>query len=225
METSLHRELKSLYADETARVEVRIGKYRIDAVVGDELIEIQHGPLTAIRDKIRKLLEEHPVRVVKPIVAGKLLVKQKRKGGKIVERRRSPKQGTIWDLFHELIHFTRVFPHPRLSLEVPLVEVEEWRYPGHGRRRWRRKGDHQVLDQRLLGIREVHHFRTAADLARLLPADLPDPFHTGHLADGAGIDRWVAQRVAYCLRHMGSTRQVGKRGNAWLYELQPAKAA
>jgi hypothetical protein len=225
METSLHRELKALYADDLARVEVRIGKYRIDAVVGDELIEIQHGPLTAIRDKIRKLLEDHPVRVVKPIVAAKLLVKQRRKDGRIVERRRSPKQGTIWDLFHELIHFTRVFPHPRLSLEVPLVEVEEWRYPGHGRRRWRRAGDHQVQDQRLVRIREVHHFRTAADLALLLPKDLPAPFHTGDLAKGAGIDRWVAQRVAYCLRHMGTTRLVGKKGNAWLYEFAPADKA
>ena len=105
-----------------------------------------------------------------------------------------------------------------------MVEIEEWRFPGHGRRRWRRPGDHQVQDQRLVSIRETHHFRTAADLARLLPGDLPAPFHTGHLAEGAGIDRVVAQRVAYCLRHMGTTRQVGKKGNAWLYEFA-AKAA
>ena len=30
------------------------------------------------------------------------------------------------------VHFTRVFPHRRLTLEVVLIEIEEWRYPGHG---------------------------------------------------------------------------------------------
>ena len=49
-------------------------------------------------------------------------------------------RGTFVDLFDELVHFTRVFPHPRLALEVVLVEIEEWRYPGHGRRRWIRRG-------------------------------------------------------------------------------------
>ena len=58
--------------------------------------------------------------VVKPIVARKHLVKQHRAGGKVDSRRRSPKQGTVLDLFEELVHFTRVFPHRRLTLEVPL---------------------------------------------------------------------------------------------------------
>ena len=35
METSLHRELKSLYAGDDAQTEVVLDSYRIDAVVGD----------------------------------------------------------------------------------------------------------------------------------------------------------------------------------------------
>ena len=93
METSLHQELKRLYAGDEAQVEVRLGNYRIDVVRvdgarGDELIEIQHGSLAAIRDKVRELLQSYRVRIVKPIVAGKLLVKrsQRRSG------RRAPSQ-------------------------------------------------------------------------------------------------------------------------------------
>jgi len=52
-----------------------------------------------------------------------------------VSRRWSPKRGAAVDIFDDLVHFTRAFPHKRLTLEVPLVEVEELRYPGHGRRR------------------------------------------------------------------------------------------
>lgn len=219
METTLHHELKLHYAGRDARFEVPVGRYRVDVVSGSRLFEIQHGPLAAIRDKVRTLLRSHRVTVVKPIVARKLLVKQSAKGGRVVERRKSPKRGRLLDLFDDLVHFTRVFPHPRLTLEVPLVEIEEWRYPGHGRRwRWR-KNDHQVEDQKLTAVRETHRFRTPSDLVRLISCPLPAPFHTGDLAESLEVDRWVAQRIAYCLRQTGAIRQVGKQRNALLYEL------
>ncbi len=225
METSLHRQLKEHYAGAGALVEERVGRYRIDVVAGGELIEIQLGTLTAIRDKVAALVKRHPVRVVKPIVACKQLVKRRRRGGAVVSRRRSPKRGSLVDLFDELVHFTRVFPHRRLTLEVPLVEIEEWRYPGHGRRRWRRPGDFVVEDQHLVRVADVATFRTAADLCRLLPAELPEPFHTGQLAERLGVGRWLAQRAAYCLREMGAIQSVGKERGAWLYEKVPLPAA
>lgn len=224
METSLHRQLKQLYAIPGSQVEQRLGRYRIDVVQPGRLVEIQVASLTAIRDKIAVLLKKHDVLVVKPLVVRKHLVKLRRAGGKIVSRRLSPKRQTLLDLFDELVHFTRVFPHRRLTLEVPLLEIEELRYPGHGRRRRWRANDHQVEDQRLLEIVGTHAFQSAADLCRLLPATLPCPFHTGHIAEGLGVERWIAQRMAYCLREMGAVQPVGKLRGAWLYE-RLAKAA
>ena len=61
-------------------------------------------------------------------------------------------------------------------------------------------------------------FSTAADLCRLLPPKLPKPFHTGHIAEGLGVERWIAQRMAYCLRETGAIKQVGKERGAWLYK-------
>jgi hypothetical protein len=218
METTLHRQLKAHYAPAGALVEQQVGRYRIDVIDGDELIEIQLGSLSAIRDKIAALVKKHQVRIVKPIVACKHLVKQQRAGGQVVSRRRSPKQGTVLDLFEELVHFTRVYPHPRLVLEVALVEIEEWRYPGHGRRRRWRCNDHEVEDQRLVSVLSSEKFRTAVDLCKLLPPKLPRPFHTGHLAAGLGVQRWIAQRMAYCLRETGAIKTVGKERGAWLYK-------
>lgn len=219
METTLHRQLKEHYADDADGVEVRVGKYRIDALRGEELIEIQHGSLAAIRDKIRALLREHRVRVVKPVIASKLLVKRRRKNGRVVDRRQSPLRGNVLNLFDELVYFTRVFPHPRLTLEVALVDVQEWRYPGHGRRRRRRQRDHVVEDQQLLGIRETLSFRRAGDLLKVLPDPMPQPFDTSTLATLLGVERWIAQRVAYCLRETGAIENVAKRGNALLYKI------
>ena len=225
METTLHRQLKEHYGGPTPRCEVRVDGFRIDAVRRRTLIEIQHGTLAAIRRKIATLLESHRVLVVKPIVVEKTIVKLRRRGGRVLHQRRSPKRGRLIDLFDELVHFTTVFPHPRLVLEVPLVSIEERRYPGHGRRRRWRENDHVVEDQRLVEIHATHRFRTSADLLRFLPPRLPQPFDTADLAEMLKIPRWLAQRIAYCLVKSGAATQTGKQGNTRLYSIPVRRAA
>jgi len=224
-ETSLHRDLKAFYCGEGSRQEVLVDGYRVDVVSGRQLVEVQFGSLAAIRNKVQKLLEKHRVLVVKPIVARKLLVKRAAKGGPVIEQRLSPKRGRVLDLFNDLVYFTRVFPHRRLTLDVVLVEIEEWRYPGHGRRRRWRRDDNQVEDQRLVAVQATRRLRTAADLASLIPCPLPAPFHTGDLAQALGVDLWFAQRIAYCLRTTQAAREVGKQGNTRLYEFCKAGRA
>jgi hypothetical protein len=220
METSLHRQLKALYARGAAHTEVKLGPYRIDVMSADRLIEVQHGSLAAIRHKITALLAAHRVLVVKPIIATKRIIYRGRRGGKIIRQRLSPKRGTLIDAFHELVYFTRVFPRDGLQLEIVLVDIEEDRYPGHGRRRRWRRNDYQIEDQRLVEVRESCTLRTSSDLRNLLPTEPQGAFHTAQLAESLGVDRWVAQRVAYCLRQCAATRVVGKTGNAWVYEWQ-----
>jgi hypothetical protein len=218
METSLHRSLKEIYAGDGAATEVRLGGYRIDAVVRKRLIEVQHGSLSSISRKIQELLQSHRVLVVKPIVVRKVLIKQPYRGAGDGERRQSPRQGGLLDLFHELIYFTRVFPHQKLVLETPLVEIEEWRYPGHGRRRRWRKNDFEVEDQKLVSIHGCATLRSAADLWNLLGPFSAPTFDTKQLAEALGIRRHHAQRIAYCLDKMGAAKQVGKQGNARIFE-------
>lgn len=223
METSLHRQLKETYADGDAQVEAPLDGFRIDVLCGEEVVEIQHGSLAAIRDKVAKLAKTRRVLVVKPIVVRKRIVRQDARAGKVLGRRFSPKKGNIWELFHELVYFTRVFPQKNLVLEVPLVDIEEWRFPGHGRRRRWRRNDHQVEDQKLVCIHQIHRFRSGRDLANLVPPGLPMPFHTGQLAEHLDIPRWTAQRVAYCFRKMKIAEEMGKAGNARLYRLPTQK--
>ena len=215
METTLHRQLKEHYAGPAARQEVRVGRFRIDIVDGKKLIEVQHSGLSSLRDKTRQLLDNHDVEIIKPLVARKRLIKLDEPEGQPVSTRWSPKRAGPLDLFHELVFFTRVFPHRRLTLRIPLIEIEECRYPW--KRRNRRRGQFRIQDQRLLEVLDEDVYRTAADLRRLLPADLPAEFGTADLAQALDIERWFAQRIAYCLRETGCTRVSGKQGNSYRY--------
>jgi hypothetical protein len=226
METTLHRQLKEHFREPGSEVEVKLGRYRIDVVNGDRLVEIQRSGLAAIRDKILKLCQEgYQVEVVKPLVARKKLIKLTRKNGTVTDSRWSPLRCTILDLFDELLYFTRVFPHPNLKLIVPMIEIEEIRYPGKGRRRRRRKNDFQVLDRQILEIGESQEFATAIDLHRLMPVELPKRFGTAELAKGLGVPRYQAQRICYVMKKTGSAIEVGKQGNAIVYQLVSKTAA
>lgn len=215
METSLHRQLKLLYGGSTGEVEVQVGGYRIDAVVKGRLIEIQQASLGALRDKVRSLLQSHRVVVVKPLIASKHLIRRDKADGEIVSARNSPIHETVYNLFEDLVHFVNVFPHPRLTLEVVLTRQEEHRITCVRRRR--RGPDYRVQDRKLIEVISTVRLKTAADLRKLLPVDLPASFTTGELAQRGGIPRWLAQKMAYCLRKTGAIDICGKQGNAQLY--------
>jgi len=215
MESSLHRELKRLYGGSDEEREVRIDGFRIDAVARGRLIEIQRASLSAIRAKLAALLDRHRVTLVKPLAARTRIVRQADPAERASRPRFSPLRRTVFHLFEELVHLGGLFPHPRLHLEVVLVEQEELRVP-RARRRFNRP-DYRVVDRRLLKVLSRSTFKTARDLAALLPAGLPSPFHTLDLARAAGIPRWLAQKMVYCLRQSGALRTAGKAGNAVLY--------
>lgn len=226
METTLHRQLKEHFLQPGGRAEVRLGKYRIDVVNGDRLVEIQRSGLAAIRDKVHRLVKDgYLVDVVKPLIARKRLVKLTSQDGVVSSRRWSPNRATILNVFDELLYFTRVFPHPNLRMLIPLIDIEEVRYPGHGRRRRKRKGDFEVKDRFILDIHQTQTFSTILDLQQLLPDSLPKKFDTAELAQGLDIDRHQAQRIGYVLRKTGVARESGKRGNAILYQLVSRRQA
>lgn len=217
MASSLHEQLKHAYADDPGRTEVVLGEYRIDAMRGDELVEVQCASLAAISEKCNRLLRRHRLCVVKPVVFRTRISKRKVAGGPVVSRRLSPKRGSLLDLFEELIYFTRVFPNPNLTIEVPLVHVEQFRSPRKKKRRRSWQKDFHVDDVRLEKIESTVTLASASDLLDLLgiagddPLWAGDAFNTADLAKSIGTSRHASQQIAYVLRKTGAIDTIGRK--------------
>ena len=214
--TSLHQQLKAAYAERLGgEEEVAYGDYRVDVSYPGGVVEIQHASLASIRGKTEELLENKDVVIVKPLVFRRRLIKYAEKNGPLESRRMSPKRGTWLDAFHDLIYFRDVFPHPRLTIELPAVEIDEHRYPKKKHRF--RKANYHIADQVLANLIETRVLETGADVLALLPTTLPEKFDTGDLAEKWGVSRWLCQRITYFLRETEMIQTVGKRGRSMLY--------
>ena len=214
-ERSLHAALKEYLAQPGDRFEVRLGRYVIDIIRDDLLIEIQTRHLYALRPKLLRLLESHTVRLVHPLPYERWIVRED-SAGREVSRRKSPKRAAVRDIFGELVRIPDLAAHPNLTLEVLLIREEQvWRDDGRGS--WRR-GRWSLIDRRLLGVAESAVFGPPADYLALLPP-LPETFTNADLAKARGWNGSLAGKATYALRAMGLLAVCGKRGKSNLHIL------
>ena len=213
-ERSLHAALKRWYALPRDRTEVPLAGYVIDLVRRGTLIEIQTRGFAKLARKLTRLVSDHRVRLVFPIAQRKWIVTTD-PDGRVLRRRASPKRGAYRDLFAELMRIPHLVGNPNFTFEALLVEVEELRC-ADGRGSWRRHGI-SVVDTRLLEVCDRRRFRTPADLARLLPPDLEEPFSNRSLAATGAMPASLAGMMTYTLRRMGAIELVGRRNRAYLF--------
>ncbi len=216
-ERSLHAALKAWYARPGDQIEQQVDGYVVDIIRGDLLIEIQTRNFAAIKRKLTALTERHPVRLVHPVAVEKWIVKLGADGRTQLERRRSPQRGTVLHLFRELVSISRLVRRETFSVEVIFVRTEEVR-ANDGRGSWRRKG-WSIRDQRLLEVVDQVVLGSVNDFEALLPDGLPDPFTARELSERLGEPATLAQKMVYCLREMGVLGVVGRRGRAYLYQI------
>jgi hypothetical protein len=216
-ERPLHASLKRWYAQPGDRIEVPVDGYVIDLVRGDHLVEFQTRGFSGLRPKVGALLGNgHRLRIVLPIARDRWIIRVGDDGA-VIDRRRSPRHGIPADLAAELVSFPELLSHPGFELEVLMTREEEHRRKVPGRC-WRRHG-WMVTDRRLLEVLERIAITRPADLARLLPAGLPERFTTADLAARLGRPRRIAQQLAYCLAKAGLVEVVDRRGRSLEYRI------
>ncbi len=213
-EGPLHHALKALYGGEGA-TEVPIEGYVAD-VHGDDdvLYEIQTAGFGSLKQKLARLLESYKVVLVHPIAETRYIVKLS-EDELATKRRKSPKRGAISHVLDELVSIPTLLNHPNFELEVVLIEEEEFRV--HDPTRVRRRNGWRVVERRLVEVKERVRLRSIEDLFGMVKHPLPDAFTTRDLADAMEEPRWLAQKLAYCLREAGAINLCGKDGNSLKY--------
>jgi hypothetical protein len=219
-ERPLHAALKRWYARPGDRAEVPVDGFVIDLVRGDLLIEIQTGSVSPMRRKVATLLGHgHRLRIVHPVAVVSWIVRRDDDDA-VLGRRRSPRHGGPLDGLVAFVSVAGLLIHPRLEVDLLLIEAEEHRrHTPDGP--WRRRG-WTIEERRLVEVIDTLAIREAADLGALLPPGLPEPFTTADLAMRLARPVHVAQQVAYTLRQAGVIVAVGKQRRGVEYRVTAA---
>lgn len=215
-ERSLHRAIIEWISEPGDEPEVRVDGYVADLVRGRQIIEIQTGNFSAIKFKLKRLLENHSVRLVFPIAQEKWIVTKDEAGQKILSRRKSPKRGSLLDLFTELVRIPELINHPDFSLTVLLIQTEEIRCDD-GQGSWRRKGV-SIINRHLLKVVQKVEFNHLEDFSVFLPKELPEAFLNKDLAKLLKVPLYRSRRIVYCLSKMGLIEETGRIRNGKIYQ-------
>ena len=214
-ERSLHRALKERYAVVGSETEHVIDGFVADVLAGGRIAEIQTGSFGPLRNKLLRLLDAYPVTLVHPIARDRYIVKVANDPALPETRRRSPKHGSVFDVFSALVSIPALLAHPNLTLEVVMTVEEEVRAPSERRGRWRR--DWTRVDRRLVDVVETHAIASMADLFAMIDSRLPEQFTTNDIAAAMQSSRGLGQKAAFCFREGGVIEICGKNGNTLVY--------
>jgi hypothetical protein len=217
-ESSLHASLKNWYFRPGDRLEVKVDGSIVDLVRGELCVEFQTRHLYAIKNKVTKLLNSHPVRIIYPLSLEKHILRIDIESEAVLSRRKSPVKGTLFDIFNEVVRIHQLVGNKDFSLEVLLIR-EDQVLVNDGAGSWRRKG-WSVLDRRLLSVEGSVLFSGLGDYKELIPHALKEPFTVADLARAIHRPRRLAGKMAYSLREMDVIRIVGKMGKSYLYKMR-----
>jgi hypothetical protein len=213
-ESTLHRELKYRYAS-GGSTEVERAGFVCDALdTAGELIEIQTGSFAPLKKKLALLAARGPVRLIHPVIVVKT-IELFDTGGRLISRRKSPRKGSFWNLFDQLVYAPELAALPNLTLEVALLDARERRVDD-GRGSWRRRGI-SIADRAVETYRESIIFTALKDYRKLLPFKGKEEFTSSLLAERAGIRSNLARKTLYVLQRIGAVQRLRKEGKSWIY--------
>jgi hypothetical protein len=214
-ESSLHRSLKFRYAASASLTEQQVGDFVCDGIgKGGELIEVQTGSFGPLKRKIPGFTAHSPVRIIHPIILTKY-IELYDESGSLIRRRKSPRSGTVWDLFGSLLYAPELPLLPRLSVELALVDITEKRV-ADGKGSWRRKGA-SIKDKEILTWHGAILLEKKQDYRRFAPFKKGEEFTVKDLAKKVHIDAVIARKTLYVLLKMKLLERKGKRGNSFVY--------
>ncbi len=218
MERSLHAALKARYEPDSTKQEVPYMGYIADIRNAAGITEIQTSGFGKLRGKIDAFTKTDEVTIVYPAIRQRYLHTVDSECGDIpIKSRKSPKRGSWFDLFDELIYLKPQLWIPRLHFRVVLLDTDDYRIPDGLNRFYRPKM--LRIDRRIREIIGERELLCPHDFLTFLPETLPERFDFHMLAAMAKIPEKQAQRTLSVLRYCGLLILDGKLGRGYAYRI------
>lgn len=216
-EKTLHAIVKNFYEPDEDKQEIPIDRFVADIYTGQEIIEIQTAQFNRMRDKLTVFLKECPVTVVYPVARQKWLHWIDEETGEISEGRKSPKKGNEYSAFVELYRIKTFLREPNLKIKILLLDMDEYKLlNGWGRKKKNNASKYDRIPNRYV---EEICIERPEDYMQFLPMDLPEPFTSKEYAKAAKCSTQIAGVSLNLLNYLNVVTRVGKRGHAYLYEI------
>ena len=214
-EKTLHAVLKEYFEPEQNRHERPVSGFVADIVSDMGITEIQTRQFTRLQKKLQCFLADNDVTVVYPVAQTKWLIWIDEATGEVTKKRRSPKTGTPAEAFYELYQIRGLLRHPRLTLVVVLLELEEYRVLD-GWSKDRKKGSTRY-DRIPVDIAEEIYITSPEDYSRLIPETLDGSFTVKDFKAASGLSLYASGLALNVLYTVGAVVRTGKKGNAYVY--------
>ncbi|MCL2243249.1 MAG: hypothetical protein FWC03_02130 [Treponema sp.] len=214
-ESSLHRALKYHYTGPGGKTEVSVGEYVADGVCKNgEYIEVQTGSFAPLKKKVKEYTVFGKVRIIHPVAVTKK-IEVYDSDGSFLYRRKSPVQGSLWDIFDALMYAPELPLIRNVEIEVAMIDIIEKRVKD-GKGAWRRRGI-SIKDKELSAWHECFLFKKSSDYLCFVPFKKKEEFTASMLAERAGINKDTARKALYVLTKMKIVKRIYRKGPAWVY--------
>lgn len=215
-EKTLHSVLKNYMEPDTTKQEIKYGRFYVDILNENGIIEIQTQGFQNLRKKLDVLLEKNVVTVVYPITYEKFLYWVDVETGEISKKRKSPRKGTYYKAFFELYKIKSYLNHPNLRIHLMLINMDEYRLL-NGWSRDKKKGASRhdriptaLIDELLL--------ESVDDYTMLVPDSLVESFTVKDYIKATGLTQKMASLALNVLMSVEAVERVGKKGRAYIYQ-------
>ncbi|MBQ7933671.1 MAG: hypothetical protein IJ327_02635 [Lachnospiraceae bacterium] len=217
-EKTVHAILKNYYEPDEDHQEIPIENYVADIYHEGSIMEIQTRSFNAMRNKLRAFLPLYPVTIIYPIPREKWLIWIDEETGQLSNKRKSPLKGNGYTVFPELYKIKMFLKDPNLRFKLVLLDMEEYRLL-NGWSKDKKKGSSR-FDRIPTQLVEEIDIECLQDYMQFVPYDLPEEFTVKDFAKAAHIPARRAQMVVHILAYVGVIEQIGKKGNAYLYQVR-----
>lgn len=214
-EKMLHAVLKRCYTYNEQFREVKVGPFVADVFDGDTITEIQTRNFGVLRRKLDYYLGRFPVRVVYPMYHIRNIHWVNPETGETSKPHKGRRVGTPAQALHELWQIKDYLCHPELTIEIILLDVEEYRYlNGWGKDR---KHGSTRIDCTPREIEQVIELTKPSDYQIFLPESLPEQFTVPMFQKAAGLKNRQAYSAVHVLEAVHIIEECGKSGRAICY--------